>query len=45
MLRCPKRGSDLLKADILVAKLKLKPSPSALAPGSLALNRLKIFLS
>lgn len=35
MLRWPKPGPALLKTNTLVAKLKLKPSLSASAPGLL----------
>lgn len=41
MLRCPKRGPDLLKVNTLLAKLKPKPRSFARAPGALVLNMLK----
>lgn len=45
MHRCPKRGPDVLKANILVAEVKIKLSSPALAPGLLMLDMLNILLS
>lgn len=41
MLRCPKRDPDLLKANALVAKLKLKLGSFASAPQALVGEHVK----